>query len=112
MNNIFPITAAGLFTIDPNITLVTVKVNGAVTITLPAATNPAVGGGVLPGLFIDNPITIVDVGGFAGANPITIKPTSVAETIMGLAQITISVNYGGYTLAPNSANRLWNSISP
>jgi hypothetical protein len=31
---------------------------------------------------------------------------------MGLASIQITSNYGGFTLAPNSALRKWNSISP
>ena len=110
--NIFPITTAGTYILTPDISLVTVNVAGAVTIKLPPASQPAVSAGVQPGLFGNVPITIVDVGGNAGANNITIQPTSVAETIMGLTQIKITVNYGGYTLKPNSALKTWNSISP
>jgi|SRR5215469_1051590 len=111
-NNVLPITAGGVFQLDPSTSLVTVNTTGAVTIKLPAATNPSVPAGAQPGLYADNPITIVDIGGNAQAHPITIQPISIAETIMGLNSITISVNYGGYTLAPNSTLRLWNSISP
>lgn len=114
MQSVFPITAAGTYTLDPNVSLVTVNVAGAVTIILPPATNPSNRGaaGVQPGLFADNPITIVDVGNHAQAFPITIQPSSVAETIMGLASIQITVNYGGYVLQPNSALQTWNAISP
>jgi hypothetical protein len=65
----------------------------------------------LPGQFVDNPITIVDVGGTAAANNITINPAS-GDTVMGLASIKIATNYGGYTLAPIPAQRTWTSISP
>lgn len=111
-DNILPIVAAGTVIVLPGTSLITVNVAGAVTIILPAASNPIVPAGVLPGLFANNPITIVDIGNNAQAHPITIQPVSVAETIMGLASIQITVNYGGYTLAPNSALKLWNAISP
>jgi|SRR5882672_1255853 len=110
-DNILPITTAGTTIILPGTSLVTVNVAGLVTVVLPKATNPAVPAGVQPGLFANNPITIVDIGNHAQATPITIQPAA-GETIMGLAQIQITVNYGGFTLSPNSALHLWNSISP
>src|SRR5437899_2021620 len=97
------ITAAGTYTIDPSTTLIEVQIAAAVTIILPSAINPSVPAGVLPGLFVGNPVTIVDIGGFAQANPITIQPATGAENIMGLSQIQITVNYGGFVLLPNSA---------
>jgi hypothetical protein len=109
--NVLPITTTGTTTLNPSVSLVTVNVAGLVTIKLPAATNPTVAAGAQPGLFVDNPITIVDIGGNAGSNTITIQPAA-GETIMGLSSITITVNYGGYVLAPNSAQQTWNSISP
>lgn len=110
-NNVLPITAAGTYIIDPSTNLITVNVIGAVIIVLPSAILPA-SAQAQPGLFAQNPITIVDIGGHAQANPITIQPKSGAENIMNLASILLSVNYGGYTLAPNSTLKGWNSISP
>jgi hypothetical protein len=112
-SSILPIVAAGTFTLLRGITTVTVNVNGSVTVILPTAIlPPSADAGVQGALFASQPITVVDVGGFAGANPITIKPFSVAEKIMGLASITIADNYGAYTLAPNSAVGGWNAIAP
>jgi len=110
--NPFPITAAGTYVLSPDTSLVTVNVAGAVTITLPPATNPLVPAGVQPQRFVPVPITIVDIGGHAQANPITIQRNNASENIMGLASIQITVNYGGYTLNPSSAQQGWTSISP
>ncbi len=110
--NPFPITAPGVYTLAPDTSLVTVNVAGAVTIILPSAVNPLVPAGVQPALFAKTPVTIVDIGNNAQAHPITIQPASGSENIMGLAQIQITVNYGGYTLSPNSAQQGWTSISP
>ena len=112
LKNILLITTAGTVIILPSTSLVEVNVAGAVTLKLPSVIAPSAGAGALPGLFANNPITIVDIGNKAQANPITIQPASGAETIMGLAQIQITVNYGGYTLQPISAQSTWNSISP
>lgn len=113
LQNVLLITTAGTTVLDPSTSLVEVNVAvGAVTIKLPSAIQPAAGATAQPGLFVSNPITIVDVGGNAGSNAITIIPVSGAETILGLASIQISVNYGGYTLQPNSAQKTWNSILP
>lgn len=112
--NVLQITAAGTYVLDPSTSLVEVNVAGAVTITLPSAVVPSVGPQAQPGLFAQNPITIVDIGGNAGtpANNITIQRNNSNENIMGLASIKISVNYGGYTLAPSSTQKGWTSISP
>jgi hypothetical protein len=107
--NILPITSAGSFTLDANVSLVNVNVAGAVTINLPAAAYPASGALAQPGLFIKNPIKIIDVGGNAAANPITINPNA-GDTIMGLASIQITSNFGGFLLTPNPATRTWNLI--
>ena len=109
--SILPITAAGTYDVNRSVTLVTINVNGAVTINLPAAHTPVVGPQAQPGLFVQTPIVIVDVGGFATAQPITIAPAA-GETIMGLASIQLTVNYGGYTLKPLDSLNGWESISP
>ncbi len=117
VQNVLSITAAGTYTLNLSTTLVTVNVAGAVIIILPSAKGTSsLGGtggatdGAVPGVANKVPITIVDTGGNAQANPITIQRTD-SDTIMGLTSIQITVNYGGYTLEPNVAG-IWNSISP
>jgi hypothetical protein len=110
--NLLPVTAAGTYNLDPSTNLVEVNVAGAVTIVLPSCQFPAAGAQAQPRLFASNPITIVDVGGNAAANPITIQPFSGAETVMGLSSIKIATNYGGFTLQPVPAQKTWTSISP
>lgn len=105
--NPFEITAAGTFTIAPDTSVVNVRVNGAVTIILPTVLNPNAPAGALPGLYARTAISIVDVGGFATAHPITIQPKSVAETIMGLASVQITSNYGAFILSPNVQSAAW-----
>jgi hypothetical protein len=105
----FEITVAGTYTLTPDVSLVRVNVAGAVTIILPSAIDPKVPAGVLPGLFAKTTLTIIDIGGNAQANPITLQPASGAENIMGLPSITISTNYGGFTLKPSNSQKGWTS---
>lgn len=113
ITSVLPIIATGTYKLDPSTNFVTVNFNGAgVIIILPTTIPNAAGAQAVPNLFAQSPITIVDVGGFAQSNNITIRPNTVSETIMGLGSITINTNFGGYTLAPNSAQFTWNAISP
>jgi hypothetical protein len=105
--NVLLVTAAGIYTLNLSTSLVQVSVAGAVTIVLPSAIDPSVGPQALPGAFAKNPVTIVDIGGYAGASPITIEPASGSENILGLASIQINSNYGGYTLLPSSKQKGW-----
>lgn len=108
VRTVFPITAAGTYTLQYGNSLVTINVQtGVVTIILPSAIDPTVVAGALPGPYTKTPITLVDIGGFAFTNNILLQPASVAETIMGLAQIKIQSNYGGYILQPNSSLKTW-----
>jgi len=113
LNPLPTITAAGTYTLSPDTTLVQVNVNGLVTIILPTAINPGVPAITLGARYAKRPITIVDIGGYASlANPITIEPASVAETLMALASIQIAVAYGGFTLNPSNEQKGWTTISP
>jgi hypothetical protein len=112
LQNILPITAAGTYNIDPSTNLIEVNVAGAVTVVLPSCQLPAAGAQALPRLFASNPITIVDVGGNAQANNITIQPNNVGETVMSLTSVKIQTNFGGFTLQPVPAQKTWTSISP
>jgi hypothetical protein len=97
--NIFVISAPGTYTLDPSVSFVQVNVAGAVTVILPPANISAAGAQAQPGLVVKNPIIIVDVGGHATANPITVQ-RSGSDTIMGLTSVAINVNYGGYVFQP------------
>lgn len=108
-NNITTITVAGTYSLDLSTNVVQVAVNGAVVIILPSAliTPPAI---TQPGLHVRASVTILDAGGVAQAFPITIKPISIAENIMGLTQIQITSNYGGFTLQPVSRISGWVNV--
>jgi hypothetical protein len=101
------ITVAGTYILQPNTTIVQVNCAGVVIITLPTVLEPPVPALTQPALYSKVGITIVDIGGNAGAHPITIKPASVAETILGLTQIQITSNYGGFSLHPSSTQKGW-----
>ena len=111
LQNLLPVITDGTYALDPSTNFVEVNVAGAVTIILPSCQTPAAGAQAQPRLFALNPITIIDIGGNAAANNITINPAA-GDTVMGLASVKIGTNYGGYTLAPIPAQRTWTSISP
>ena len=101
------INTAGTFTLDLSTNLVNVNVAGAVTIILPSVVVPAnPPAGALPGLNVRASVTIVDVGGNAAAHPITLQPHA-GETIMGLASIRITSNFGGFILQPTAGSLTW-----
>jgi hypothetical protein len=111
LQNILIITSAGTFTIDPSVSLVEVNVAGSVTVILPSVRGSAGGPQAQPGLYALNPVTVVDIGSHATANPITINPAA-GENIMGLSSIQIVADNGAFTLAPSQDQLGWNSISP
>lgn len=111
IDSILPITAAGTYNVLVGTTLIEVNVAGAVIINLFSVIAPTVPAGVLPGRFVNAPVTIIDTGGFALANPITINPAG-GENIVGLSSIQITSNYGGWTLKPVPPQSGWDIISP
>jgi hypothetical protein len=107
--NILNVSSGGTTTILQGTTLVQVNVNGAVTIQLPSTKfSQTATAGALPGTFLKLPVTVVDIGGFAAANNITILPIA-GQTIMSLASIKITAAYGGFTLVPSSEHGEWNT---
>jgi hypothetical protein len=108
-SSLLPITAPGVYQLQTGITLVEISVAGAVSIRLPSSTNPksAMAQG---SLFGNQSITLVDVGGFAGANPITVLPFG-SEKIMGLVSFVLGTPYDAATLVPIPPGG-WNLISP
>ena len=105
---VLPVTAAGTTNVLLGNTLVTVNVNGAVTLQLPSTKTSPAGAGAIPGIYVQNPLTIVDIGGFAAAHPITILPAA-GETIDAQASLSLQTAYGAYILSPNiSSSGGWN----
>jgi hypothetical protein len=99
LESILQITTAGSFPVDLSYSIVAVNVAGAVGLVLPSAKVPAAGAQAVPGPFARNPITISDVGGNAGTFPITIVAAG-GEGIAGFASISITTNFGSYTIQP------------
>lgn len=106
-DNVLAITAAGSYSPVNNTTLITVSINGAVIINLPDCFKGVVPANSMPGKFLALPLTIVDIGGFAAVQPITINAPAV-RTIMGLASISIANAYGAFTLLPDIDTGNWN----
>ncbi len=99
------ITAADTYVLDWSTNFVQVNVAGAVTIVLPAVSIPS-NAMTQPGRNQRINVTIVDIGNNGQAHPITIQPAA-GDTVMGLAQIQITTNYGGFVLEPVPAARTW-----
>lgn len=105
IDNVLQIITAGTTTAVTGTTLITINVLGLVTVQLWDPTAPA-GPGALPGRNVAPPLTIVDVGGACGSFNCTILPAA-GKTILGLASVTITNNYGGYVLLPNLSTGNW-----
>ena len=99
---ILPITAAGTTTVQKGNSLITVSVNAnGVVIQLPTSIPNPAGAGAIPGDYPIVPLTIVDIGGFAASHPISILPFG-AETIDGLASLSLDTPYGAFVLRRKS----------
>jgi len=96
---VLPITTGGAVAVSRGTNLVTVNFNGSVTLNLPSAKATPQSPQAIPGQWVLLPVTVVDVGGFAGANPITINPFG-AELISGLATVQLASAYGSIILKP------------
>jgi len=94
---ILRISVAGTFAVQLGSSVITANVAGTVTLQLPSFrnVNPA-----LLGQIRAIPLTIMDIGGFAGTSPITIL-ASAGETISGQPQVQITTAYGAVILQPD-----------
>ncbi len=98
VSSIVNVVAGGTTQVPAGTTLVTVNFNGAVSLQL-ASSVPILGA-------VTQPLTVVDVGGFAATGNITILPFGT-EKIMGLSSLVIATNFGGFNLLPVSGGG-WN----
>src|SRR5947209_6375152 len=96
---ILSVVTTGTTTLLPGTSLVLVDVAAVVTIQLPSSIASLAGAQTIPYGYAMVPITIIDLGGHARNFNITILPFGT-ETIDGLASITITANYGAFTLNP------------
>lgn len=106
---VLPITAAGTYDIARGTSLITINVNDAVTLNLPSSRASPAGPQAIPGQWVINPVTIVDIGGFADSNTYNIVPNG-AETISGLASVQLATPRGSLILNPILATGGWNLI--
>jgi hypothetical protein len=105
---VVPISVTGTTTILVGTSLVTVAVNGNVSIQLPSAKGNAAGAGAVPGTWVITPITVVDIAGFANGGSVTYTILPVAgETIDGLSTIAITTPYAAFVLRPNIQSGGW-----
>jgi hypothetical protein len=110
--SILPIVASGSISLARGTNLVTLSVNGNVTIQLPSAVASTAGPQAIPKQWAIIPIVIVDIGGFAGANLYNILPFGselISGTYNNTSQILrLSANYGAFILTPNLTAGGWN----
>lgn len=104
-----PVTVGGTTNVLRGNTLVTINFNGNVTLQLPSSLASAAGAQAIPGSFIDTPLTIVDIGGFAQANTYLILPFG-SETIDNQASIQLVSAYGAFILKPQVLVGGWSLI--
>jgi hypothetical protein len=105
------ITAGGTYSIARGTSLILLNVNASVTLNLPSSLASPAGPQALPGQWVINPITIVDIGGFA--NPGVVDYDVVpfgAETISSLASVQLASAFGSLILNPILATGGWNLI--
>src|SRR5690349_11377300 len=73
---LFPIIAAGAYSIARGTNLITIAANGNVTVNLPSSKAAPQGPQAIPGQWYLSLVTVADVAGFAGANVYTINPAA------------------------------------
>lgn len=101
------ITATGTYNIARGTSLILLNVNANVTINLPSAKAAVQGPQAIPGQWVINPVTIVDIGGFASSRTYNIVP-AVGETISGLASVQLATDRGTVILIPILTTGGWN----
>lgn len=108
---VLDITAGGTYTIARGTSLILINVNASVTLNLPSSKASLAGPQAIPGQWVINPVTIVDIGGFA--NPPTVDYLVVpfgTERISSLASVELAAPFGSLILNPILVTGGWNLI--
>ena len=103
------ITAAGIYNIARGTSLIMINVDANVTLNLPSSKAAPQGPQAIPGQWVINPVTIVDVGGFADTRTYSIVPNG-SETISGLASVQLAAERGSLILNPLLSTGGWQLI--
>jgi hypothetical protein len=106
---VLPITAAGTFSIARGTSLIKISANGNVTLNLSSSKATPQGPQAIPGQWVINPVTVVDIGGNAAANTFRIVPFDT-ELISGLANVDLASNFGSIILEPLLDTGGWNLL--
>lgn len=106
---VLPVLVGGTTNVLRGMNVVLVNFAGAVTIQLPSSLRSAAGPQAIPGDSVIVPVVVIDQGGNAYVNPITILPFG-SELIDGLASIELGSSFGAYVLRPNIDTGGWTLI--
>lgn len=104
---VFNITAAGTYSIARGTSLILLNVDANVDIELPSSLAAPQGPQALPGQWVINPVTIIDIGGFASSRTYNIVPFG-SELISGLASVQLATDRGTVILIPILTTGGWN----
>ena len=104
---VLPIVAGGTYPIARGTSLITINVDANVTLDLPSSLAAPQGPQAIPGQWVINPVTIVDLGGFAGTRTYRINPFG-SELISGLASVDLAAPRGTIILIPILTTGGWN----
>lgn len=106
---VLDITTGGTKTILRGTSLILINVNASVTINLPSSKAAVQGPQALPGQWVINPVTIVDIGGFANPPGVLYRIVPFgSELISGLASVDLAAPRGTVILIPILTTGGWN----
>lgn len=104
---VLDILTGGVKTILRGTSLILLNVDADVTINLPSAKASVQGPQAIPGQWVINPVTIADIGGFAGTRLYRIVPFA-GELISGLPFVDLASPRGTVILIPILPTGGWN----
>lgn len=106
---VLDITAGGTYTIQRGTSLIMINVNASVVLNLPSSKAAPQGPQALPGQWVINPVTIIDIGGFANPGTVNydINPSG-SELISGLSTVRLGTPRGTVILIPILTTGGWN----
>lgn len=106
---VLEVTAGGTYSIARGTSLILLSADADITLDLPSSKASPAGPQAIPGQWVVNPVTVVDIGGFASSRVYTINPAA-GETISSLASVRLRADYGTVILNPLLRTGGWNLI--